>query len=105
MRDEISRGNDEPMTVEQNLVALQKNHPDLARTRPENGVGIQGASLSVTLTATSNEYLSLPVDGVLKLNELDLNGFIGVATFRERKSDGTLSAPVEVEDIEFEYRP
>jgi hypothetical protein len=92
---------------EETLIELQRIHRNIERTRPDGGTGIQGASLAVTLTATSNPYLAknLPVDGVLILLELDLNGFISTASFRRRAEDGSLEASVAVGDVEFEYRP
>lgn len=92
---------------QRSLVNLQTTHPYPERTRPDGGTGIQGASLAVTLTSTSNPYLAeeLPVDGVLILHEINLNGFISIATFRRRAEDGSLGPSVTVSDAEFEYRP
>lgn len=77
-------------------------------TRPENHrVGIQAAALAVTLTATSNPYLidRLPLEGIIELNEVSLDGHLmGATTFRVRNEDGSLTAPVMVFNAEFEYR-
>lgn len=88
------------------LTELQRTHPNLELTRPHGGTGISGSSLAVTLTATSNPYLAkdLPIDGVLIVHEINLNGFISAASFRCRADDGSLKASVEVKDVEFEYR-
>lgn len=63
--------------------------------------------IRVVLTATSNAFLAdrLPLAGELDVLEMTTDGRItpGKAVFRIANPDGTLSAPVHVDDIEFTY--
>jgi hypothetical protein len=63
--------------------------------------------IRVVLTATSNAFLAdrLPLAGELEVFEMTTDGRItpGKAVFRIANPDGTLSAPVHVDDIEFTY--
>lgn len=91
-------------TTKIDMVDVAETPLDLTRPEPHM-VGIQGAALNVTLTATDNEYLArnLPCEGVIILNELNFNGDIAVATFRVRRANGRLMAPVLVGNPKFTY--
>lgn len=60
--------------------------------------------LAVTLTATTNPYLTVPCEGLVQVNEYATDGTSINASFRRRNPDGSHSAPVHIGDPEWIYR-
>jgi hypothetical protein len=58
----------------------------------------------VTLTNSSNKFLTYPCNGKLELFEIGINGRITLGVWRGVKDDGSLvGGPVEVRNCEFIY--
>lgn len=60
--------------------------------------------LAVTLTATTNPYLTVPCEGLVKVNEYGTDGSAISASFRFRRDDGSHGAAVQVDRPEWIYR-
>lgn len=80
---------------------------DRACTREEHAVTfvpqIGPQWLEVTLTRTTNEYLTVPCRGQVQVAEYSTDGRAVVALFRRYNADGTLCAPVRVANPEWVY--
>ena len=60
--------------------------------------------LAVTLTATTNEYLTVPCDGLVHVNEYGTDGSVISASFRRKNRDGKHAAAVRIGNPEWIYR-
>jgi hypothetical protein len=60
--------------------------------------------LNVTLTWTTNMYLTVPCQGQVRVTEYGTDGSVIHAVFRQRNDDGTYSPAVEVDSPEWIYR-
>ena len=60
-------------------------------------------NLVVTLTASDNPYLQYPVTGVIRVVEQGTHLGISKAVFHQLNADGTLGAPVVVDNPVFTF--
>lgn len=60
--------------------------------------------LYVELLGSSNKFVPTPCFGKLELFEIGTDGSIIIGVWRMKLSNGTFAAPVEVRNVEFNYR-
>jgi hypothetical protein len=60
-------------------------------------------SLFVTLIKSDNKFITYPAKGWIELFEIGVDGSVSVGVWRGLLQNGTISAPVEIRDVEFHY--